>query len=71
MIQGIKGKKILTGVRGEPPYDTNVIEDFLVRLSRMLVDFPMIREIDINPVKVFFEGEGAQVVDVRVILDKT
>jgi acetyltransferase len=71
MIQGIKGKKILNGVRGEPPHDTNVIEDFLVRLSRMLVDFPMIREIDINPVKVFFEGEGAQAVDVRVILNQT
>jgi len=42
--------------------------DLLVRLSHMLVDFPQIQEIDINPVLVFTEGEGAQAVDARVIL---
>jgi acetyltransferase len=40
----------------------------LVTLSQMLVDFPVIQEIDINPVMVF--SDGAQAVDVRVILKK-
>jgi len=34
----------------------------------MLVDLPQIQEIDINPVLVFPEGEGAVAVDARVLL---
>ena len=34
----------------------------------MLVDFSMIQEIDIIPVMVFGEGQGAKAIDVRVIL---
>jgi len=34
----------------------------------MLVDLPQIQEIDINPVLVFPEREGAQAVDARVLL---
>jgi acetyltransferase len=64
----IKGRKILSGFRGEASYDTNTLEDLLVTLSQMLVDFPVIQEIDINPVMVF--SDGAQAVDVRVILKK-
>ena len=68
MINQIKGRKILSGVRGEKPCDIDSIEGLLVRLSRMLVDFPMIQEIDINPVKVASIGQGAQALDVRVVL---
>jgi acetyltransferase len=68
MINQIKGRKILSGFRGEASYDTNTLEDLLVTLSQMLVDFPVIQEIDINPVMVF--SDGAQAVDVRVILKK-
>jgi hypothetical protein len=35
----------------------------------MLVTFPQIQEIDINPVIVMAEGVGAMSVDARVILD--
>ncbi|MGD2127328.1 MAG: acetate--CoA ligase family protein [Desulfobacteraceae bacterium] len=68
MIHGIKGSKILGGLRGEKPYDVGAVADLLVRLSQMLVDLPLIQEIDINPVMVFQEGQGAQAVDARVIL---
>jgi hypothetical protein len=34
----------------------------------MLIDFPQIREIDVNPVIVYAEGEGALAVDARVII---
>lgn len=68
MIRGIRGAGVLSGVRGEKPCDTDAIEDLLVRLSRMLADFPVIQEIDINPVMVFEEGQGAQAIDVRVII---
>jgi acyl-CoA synthetase (NDP forming) len=69
MIGKIKGKKILAGVRGDPPADTEALEDALLRLSALLVDFPEIREIDINPVRVSGRGGGATALDARVILD--
>jgi len=70
MIQSVRGRKVLEGIRGEEPYDTEAMEKFLVRLSRILVDYPGIREIDINPLMVFEKGEGAQAVDARVIIDR-
>ncbi len=69
MITKIRGKKILEGLRGKEPYDVDAIADLLVRLSEMLVDFPSIREIDINPVMVFPKGKGATAIDARVILE--
>ena len=69
MINGIAGKKILSGFRGEKPYDLEALENLLLRLSRLLVDFPAIREIDINPVRVLTAGEGTVALDARVILE--
>ncbi|MGD9034794.1 MAG: acetate--CoA ligase family protein [Desulfobacteraceae bacterium] len=69
MINQIKGRQILSGIRGAKPSDTNAIEEFLVRLSQMMVDLPLIKEIDVNPVIVYAEGEGALAVDARVIIE--
>ncbi len=68
MIAHIRGHRVLQGMRGEKPSDTKVLADLLVRLSQLMVDHREIREIDINPVRVFREGEGALVLDARVIL---
>jgi len=70
MIGNIRGSKILKGVRGEPSCDIAAIEDMLVRVSRIMVDFPEIQEIDINPVVVFSHGKGSQALDARVVLNK-
>ncbi|MBW1800299.1 MAG: acetate--CoA ligase family protein, partial [Deltaproteobacteria bacterium] len=69
MMRDIRGHKILDGLRGEPACDSAFIETLLVRLSRMLVDFPVIKEIDVNPVMVFPEGQGASAIDARVIIN--
>jgi acetyltransferase len=68
MIRQIKGFKLLTGIRGEPPSDLEALEDLLIQLSRLLLDHPEIQEMDINPVKVGAVGEGSQALDARVIL---
>lgn len=68
MIGSIRGARVLQGIRGEKPCDIETVVDLLVRLSHMLVDLPQIQEIDINPVLVFPEREGAQAVDARVLL---
>jgi len=68
MIRQIKGFKLFTGIRGEPPSDLESLEDLLIRLSHILLDHPEIQEMDINPVKVGATGQGSQALDVRVIL---
>jgi len=68
MVESIKTIKLLKGTRGEKPSDLNAIADSLQRLSQLVVDFPEIKEFDINPLLVLEEGKGARVVDARIIL---
>ena len=68
MVKSIKTIKLLKGVRGEKPSDLKAIADSLQRLSQLVIDFPEIKEFDINPLLVLEEGKGARVVDARIIL---
>ena len=68
MIQGLKGFRTLTGFRGEPPADLAAIVESLERLSQMVLDFPELKELDINPFMVFDEGQGAAVLDARIFI---
>ncbi|MFH0788097.1 MAG: acetate--CoA ligase family protein [Pseudomonadota bacterium] len=70
MIHEIKGIKLLQGVRGQRPSDLEAVIETLMSLSRLLVDFPEIAEIDINPIMVYETGQGCQVLDVRLVLKK-
>ena len=68
MIEELHGAQILMGARGQKRFDIDAIVDAIVRLSQLLVDFPEIRELDINPLRVFHEGEGCLALDARVLL---
>jgi hypothetical protein len=68
MIQSIRAAKVFESFRGQPPTDTKVIAECLERLSQLVVDFPEITELDINPLIVHAEGKGARVADVRIAL---
>ncbi|MEP6573987.1 MAG: acetate--CoA ligase family protein [Gemmatimonadota bacterium] len=64
MVRGIRGFKILEGVRGEAPADLTALQDALLRVSQLAVDFPAVAELDINPLLAFRKGVIA--VDARV-----
>jgi len=68
MIRALKAQKIFDGVRGQEPLDVIALVQMLGRLSSLIIDFPEIAEIDINPLKVFSKGNGACVLDARIIL---
>ncbi|MCP2619643.1 acetate--CoA ligase family protein [Candidatus Aminicenantes bacterium AC-334-K16] len=68
MITQTKAHKILQGFRGGPQYDVPAIEDCLKRLSQLVTDFEEIKELDINPLRVFEKGKGCLVIDARIIL---
>ena len=68
MLTEIRAINLLRGVRGEPSADLEAIEDVLLRLSQLVIDFPEIVEMDINPLIVFETGRGAIGVDMRLVL---
>lgn len=66
MIASIKTKKILEGVRGEKPSDTEKLSECIQRVSQLVNDFKEIKELDMNPVLVMEKGKGCKVLDVRI-----
>jgi len=69
MVEGIRSRALLHGVRGEPPVDLAAVKEALLRVSQLVTDFPEIVEMDVNPLTVFACGEGAIAIDSRLILD--
>lgn len=68
MIREIRSYPLLEGVRGESPADHDAMVDALIRISQLVTDFPEIVELDINPLTVFDEGQGAVAIDMRLVL---
>ena len=66
MVESIRTVGLLKGVRGEKPSDISSVIDCLLRLSQLVIDFPEIKEFDINPLLVLEEGKGSRVADVRI-----
>jgi acetyltransferase len=67
-VREIRTFPLLHGVRGEPPADIVAAEEVVLRVSQLVTDFPEIVEMDINPLVVHNQGEGAIVLDARIIL---
>jgi acetyltransferase len=67
-VRAIRAFPLLRGVRGEPPADIAAAEEIILRVSQLVTDFPEIVEMDINPLVVYNRGEGATVLDARIIL---
>jgi len=68
MVENLQIYPTLKGARGEEPADIPAIIDAVLRLSQLLCDFPEVKEIDINPLRVFKHDEGVKALDARVIL---
>jgi len=65
LIYSTKGYKILKGARGEKEKDIDSIIEILLKISELSIAFPKIKEIDLNPVKVF--EKGYSVLDFKII----
>jgi acyl-CoA synthetase (NDP forming) len=70
MVTEIKTYPLLTGARGAKPSDIDALVDTILRVSRLVCDFPEIEEFEINPLMVLEKGKGALAVDMRLKLKK-
>jgi len=70
MILDLPGlSKVLEGVRGRPPLDTQALVDTMVKISVMAYALrDRVTSIDFNPIMVLPEGQGVALVDCRMIL---
>lgn len=64
LLDDVKGTALLRGFRGAPPADEAALRDLLLRVSALVESCPEVREMDLNPVKVF--ARGVSVLDARV-----
>ncbi|MGO9566205.1 MAG: acetate--CoA ligase family protein, partial [Desulfomonilaceae bacterium] len=56
MIEELPGLEILKGMRGQPPIDREALKDAILRVAHLMVRFPEIDSIDINPLLVSSTG---------------
>jgi acetate---CoA ligase (ADP-forming) len=68
MIASTKAGQLLQGYRGGLTYDIEAVVDVIGRLSQLALDHPSIAEVEVNPLLVLPEGQGAMVLDARMIL---
>ena len=68
-LRNLKISQILEGSRGQSAGDVKAFIDLIVRISYLLAAFPGIKELDLNPVRVFPDGEGVMALDARVRLE--
>ncbi len=67
MIEETLAGKLLSGLRGQLPADKSAVADVIVAVSQLIAADERITEMDINPLVVYDEGQGAVAVDLRVV----
>ena len=67
MLNEIKGKALLEGVRGLPEANFEQLTNILTKVSNLVETYPEIKEMDINPL--IITNHGAIAADARIVLN--
>ena len=68
MLKELRGYKILTGVRGQPPRDLKALARAMAGVAELFAaQREHLSDFEINPLMVRPEGQGVAAVDVRVV----
>jgi acetyltransferase len=68
LMEETKVYRLLKGYRGKQPADLKKLEQIIVSFSNMIIDFPEIEEVDINPIAI--TGGTLYALDARIVIDK-
>jgi acetyltransferase len=66
LMQETKAYTLLQGYRNRPPADFEHLEEMILRLSQLLIDFPQVAELDMNPVLI--KDGNPIIVDARLLV---
>jgi acetate---CoA ligase (ADP-forming) subunit beta len=67
MITQLKAYPLLKGYRNTPPADIDALVSILCNTSKLVMENPEIKELDLNPIMAY--QNGAKTVDARIILE--
>jgi acyl-CoA synthetase (NDP forming) len=68
MLAGLRGRALLDGVRGRPPADLDALVEVILRVQRMALELGnQLAELDINPLMVLPQGQGAVALDALAV----
>ena len=71
MLRGLRGRRILDGVRGAPPADIDALVALLVSVSELAASAgDALEALDLNPVIVHPRGRGVTVADAGIVTGK-
>jgi acetyltransferase len=65
-VKKLKAYDLIKGVRGQSAGDIEGYIDAIVRISHLMKDFPEVKELDINPLRLLADGSGVTALDARV-----
>ena len=68
MVEGLRMWPLLSGFRGDPVANLDLLLEILIRFSYLVADYPEIAEVEINPLHV--GPERVVALDARVVLDE-
>jgi acetyltransferase len=68
MLENTWAGRRLRGFRNLPPADRQAVLNAIIHLAQLAADFPQLTEIEINPLRVFPDSQGAAALDVRMKL---
>ena len=67
-LQKLKGAALLRGMRGAPARDVKAFADIAEKVGALMRANPEIADIDVNPVNVYADGEGALALDALIVM---
>jgi acetate---CoA ligase (ADP-forming) len=67
-LEKLRAAKLLAGVRGAPPADVAAVVQVVLAIGRLMQSVPEITEIDVNPLMVHAEGDGATALDALIVV---
>lgn len=69
-VESLRSYAILKGARGLRPADIDGYVDAIIKVSQILAEFPEIKEMDINPLRLLKDGSGVCALDARMVIAK-
>ena len=66
-LHKLRSAKLLAGVRGAPPADTEAVVKAVMAIGRLMQTMPELTEIDVNPLMVHGKGHGVTALDALIV----
>jgi len=65
----LRSAKLLAGVRGAAPADTDAVVKIVMAIGRLIQTVPEVIEVDVNPLMVHAKGQGVTALDALIVTE--